>query len=66
MKNFSSLDSVAYVLVIIGAINWGLTGLGFNLVEFLLGSMPTLEMIVYLLVGLSGLYVAFGLKVEKK
>lgn len=52
------LHTVALILVIIGAINRGLVGLfGFNLVEAILGSMPTIAKIVYILVGVSGLYV---------
>jgi uncharacterized membrane protein YuzA (DUF378 family) len=54
MKN---LHMVAFLLTAIGAINWGLTALGFNLVNMLLGSMPGLETIVYLLVGASGVYI---------
>jgi len=55
----SVLDWVALVLVIIGAINWGLTGLGYNLVNIILGSIPMLEKIVYILVGLAGLYTIY-------
>lgn len=46
-------------LVIIGALNWGLVGLGdfigqnLNVVNLLLGSMPMVESVVYILVGLS-------------
>lgn len=54
------------VLTLVGALNWGLVGLGmlmgganYNLVNMLVGSMPTLEAVVYLLVGVSALLVAF-------
>ncbi len=56
----SSLNMVAWLLVIVGAINWGLVGLGgfaganWNLVSMLLGSMPQVEWLVYVLVGASG------------
>lgn len=51
------LDSLALILVIIGAINWGLIGFfEFNLVAVLFGHMTILSRIVYALVGLSGLY----------
>jgi len=46
-------------LLIVGGINWGLVGLGMlmgrnlNVVNMLLGSWPTVEAIVYLLVGIS-------------
>lgn len=52
-----TLDYIALIFVIIGAINWGLIGfLGFNLVTFCFGSMSLLSSIVYGLVGICGLY----------
>lgn len=51
-----SLHKIAYILVIVGALNWGLTAFDFNLVYMLLGSWPTVEMLVYILVGLSAVY----------
>ncbi len=55
------LHMVAFALVIVGALNWGLVGLfGFNLVYMIFGSMPGIENIVYILVGASGVYIAFG------
>lgn len=54
---FSTLDWVAWVLIIVGAINWGLVGLfGLDLVATLFGSMTTASRIVYVLVGVAGLY----------
>lgn len=50
---------VAFLLVIVGALNWGLVGLlDFNLVEMLLGSMPMAVQVVYVLVGASAVYIA--------
>lgn len=47
---------VSYVLVLIGAINWGLVGaFDFNLVSYLFGDMTRVSRIIYLLVGLSAL-----------
>lgn len=49
---------ITFPLTVIGAINWGLVGLfNFNLVTALLGSWPTLEKLVYILVGASGVYL---------
>lgn len=54
MKTF---DYIVLVLVIIGAINWGLIGfLQFDLVRVLFGDMSMVSRIVYALVGLCGLY----------
>lgn len=50
------LKVIAYILVIIGAINWGLIGFfGFDLVASLFGEMSVLSRIVYGLVGVSAL-----------
>jgi hypothetical protein len=57
-----ALHMVAFVLLVIGGLNWGLTALGYNLVNMLLGGWPKVEMVVYLLVGLSALYEAFAHK----
>lgn len=51
-----ALHMTAFVLVVVGALNWGLTALGFNLVESLFGK-GQLTMIVYLLVGASAIYI---------
>lgn len=48
-----SLHKIAYILVIVGALNWGLTALGYNVVA-MLGS--TISMIIYLLVGIAAIY----------
>ncbi len=51
------IDKIALVLVIIGAIVWGLIGLfNFNLVEMLFGNMTVISRIIYTLVGVSGLW----------
>ena len=51
------IDKIALVLIIIGAINWGLIGLfGFDLVATIFGDMTVISRIVYGLVGLSGLW----------
>jgi uncharacterized protein len=52
------LHTIAYVLVIVGGLNWGLVAFNFNLVEKLLGSWPSVVMLVYVLVGLSALLEA--------
>ena len=55
------IDKIALILIIVGAINWGLSGLfKFNLVELIFGDMTLLARIIYVLVGISGLW---GIKV---
>ena len=52
------INKLAYILVIVGALNWGLIGMsGFDLVAFLFGTMSFLSRLVYGLVGLSGLWL---------
>lgn len=60
MKNASTLDMLALALVIIGGLNWGLVGLlNLDLVQLLLGSIPILAQIVYIVVGLAALYMVY-------
>jgi uncharacterized membrane protein YuzA (DUF378 family) len=63
MNKLSGLDWFAFILVIVGGLNWGLVGvLDFNLVSTLFGDMSNLSRIVYVLVGLSAVYLAVNLK----
>ena len=61
----SRLEWIALALVVLGALNWGLVGLGgfigaeLNLVTLLFGSIAAAESLVYVIVGLSGLYLAY-------
>ena len=51
------IDTIALILVIIGAINWGLIGIfNFNLVDTIFGTMSAISRIIYTLVGISGLW----------
>ena len=54
-----ALNWIFGLLVVVGAINWGLVGLfNFNLVTTLLGTMPVIVRAVYILVGVSGIWMA--------
>ena len=51
------IDTIALILVIIGAINWGLIGIfNFNLVDTIFGVASVISKIIYILVGKSGLW----------
>ena len=51
------IDKIALALVIIGAINWGLIGIfNFNLVDTIFGAMSIISRIIYIFVGISGLW----------
>ncbi len=59
------IDKIALALVIIGAINWGLIGIfNFNLVDTIFGAMSIISRIIYILVGISGLWAIRLLFVE--
>ncbi|MDK2826658.1 MAG: uncharacterized protein PWQ63_618 [Methanolobus sp.] len=56
----NSIDWIAMVLVIIGGLNWGLFGISanLNLVDMIFG-YSIIARIVYILVGLSALYMIY-------
>ena len=59
MLKLNATGWVALVLVIVGAVNWGLVGVfnDFNFVNAVFGEMSALSRIVYTLVGLSAIYL---------
>lgn len=63
MGRINFFDKFVFGLVIIGALNWGLVGFfDFNLVTFLFGDYSYLSRFVYILVGLSAVYLVFASK----
>ena len=51
------IDKIALVLVIIGAIIWGIIGIfNFNVVDAIFGIDSIVSRIIYILVGISGLW----------
>jgi uncharacterized membrane protein YuzA (DUF378 family) len=62
IKYMKWMHMVAWILVMVGAINWGLIGLGgfmgadWNIVGMILGSWPQVLWLVYILVGASAVY----------
>lgn len=65
----NTVDTVSKWLVVIGGLNWGLVGVGsfagtnLNVVQMILGGVAggVLANIVYVLVGLSALYMLWGM-----
>jgi uncharacterized membrane protein YuzA (DUF378 family) len=58
---------VAFVLLVVGGLNWGLVGLfGYNAVDSLLGVGSSLAKVVYVLVGLSAVWLAVSHKGDCK
>jgi len=56
---FKFLKYLSYILVLVGAINWGLVGVfRFDLVAFFFGDMSYITRLIYSLVGLSAVVSA--------
>ena len=53
------LHKIAFILLIIGGLAWGLEVLGYGLANYLPATLMT---VIYVLVALSALYEAFGHK----
>lgn len=52
---------ITFVLVLVGALNWGLLGaFGIDLVALIFGDMTLLSRIVYILVGVSAIIYAIA------
>lgn len=63
----NELDWATWILLLIGALNWGLVGaFKLDLVMTILGTSPALVQLVYILVGLSGLYWLYKMITMKK
>lgn len=66
IQNKKLISQATWLLVVIGALNWGILGLGtlveqpnLNIVHMLLGDSAVLEAVVYLFVGMAGARVLF-------
>lgn len=58
MKNMGALGWIAFILVIVGGLNWGLVGaFNFDLVASIFGTMSLASRVVFGLVGLSAIYM---------
>ncbi|MBU3182723.1 DUF378 domain-containing protein [Clostridium psychrophilum] len=67
MYKLNNIDKLSFILVLIGALNWGLLGLlNFNLVNVIFGGIPFLTRIIYILVGLSAVNIIVFIFRSKK
>lgn len=65
-ENKNALDWIAWILVIIGGLNWGLVGVfNFNLVDAIFGSVQVIADIIYILVGIAALYLIVMVAAKK-
>ncbi len=65
------MEQLSKILLIVGGLNWGLVGVGdfvgsnWNIVNIVVGSWPTLESVVYVLVGAAAVYELYGWATKK-
>ncbi len=63
-------STIGFYLLVVGAINWGLVGLGgffggdWNIVSMLFGKWMWLENAIYVLVGVAGVMLVIGCKCD--
>ena len=63
MDKMNTLDWIAYVLVIVGGLNWGLIGLlNFDLIGVIFGLMGIISRIIFTLVGVAAVYLIVSSK----
>ena len=57
------MKKLAWILLIVGGLNWGLVGaFNYNVVSRVFGTWPALLTVIYILVGLSALWELFNKK----
>lgn len=60
-KNCCFIETIAKILVLIGALNWGLVGIAnFNLVAAIFGELNLVSRIIYILVGISAVFLVIS------
>ncbi len=65
-KVFNVFSVIALILTIVGALNWLVVGIfGFNFVNFISFGMVWLERLLYILVGIAGIYMIVWLCVSR-
>lgn len=61
------VNIIAYILVIIGGINWFIIGVsGFDLVAGIFGTLSVVSRIVYILVGISAIWLIISPIINRK
>jgi uncharacterized membrane protein YuzA (DUF378 family) len=53
---YKALHIVAFIFLIIGGLNWLAVGLGYNVVEMILGKESVVSHVIYILVGIAAIY----------
>ena len=61
-----TIHIIAFILVIIGGLNWLLVAFGWNLVDAIFGMGSVISQIIYILVGISAIVLLFTHKKDCK
>jgi len=72
-KNSCTTSITLKTIVIIGGITWGLIGLGmilgsignWNIINIIFGSVPVLEAVLYIIIGVAAVMMIFDCKCKK-
>jgi len=63
----TTYDRVAWILVIAGALNWGLYGFfGLDLVVTIFGHLTVITRLIYTLIGVAGVYCVYQLSTLRR
>jgi len=66
MAKMNTIDWIAMILLIIGGLNWGLVGIGVgDVIDMIFGSVAWIATIIYILVGLSAIYMIYSAATKK-
>ena len=67
MKNKQLLETIVWVLLVIGGLNWGLIGFfEWNLVGIVFGYTSVITRVIYAVVGIAALYKILSFSQKKK
>ena len=66
MNTMKWIHMVAFLLLVVGGRNWGVTAGGWNVVNIAIGNWPMAEQAVYLLVGVSAVWLVIAHKKDCK
>ena len=51
-----TVHQVAFILLVVGGLNWLFVAFNYNIVNVILGGFPAVENLIYILIGLAAVY----------
>ena len=61
-----AIHAIAFILLVVGGLNWLLVGFNWNLVDAIFGVGSIISKVIYILVGLSAVYLVITHKKDCK